>query len=277
MMIMRGETRNPPLATCHWQPATPGTAAVLVGHGSLLADSGKAMMQIANELRQQRALERVEAGFLNFSQPTFASVVSRVKEQGAHTIVVQPYFLIDGYYVAHELAVLVQSLATEHPQLCFKVAPVLGDHPALVQLACKRLAAVDPAPDRQTGLLFAAHGTPLPAANGAIERVLAQVQQQQGYGPATVGYLECNDPNIPAAFARLVAAGVERITVLPYFLHLGRHVRRDLPRLFDEARQTHSPLPITIAHHLDYDPLLVETVADRIRSAASVESDSVFV
>jgi sirohydrochlorin cobaltochelatase len=250
------------------QPA----GAVLVGHGSLLADSGKAMMEIASQLRQQRVLERVEAGFLNFSQPTCASVVTRVKDQGAHTIVVQPYFLIDGYYVVHELAALIDSLAVEHPQLSFRVAAVLGDHPALIQLACKRLAAADPAPESDTGLLFAAHGTPMPAANGAIERVLAAVRQQLGYGPATVGYLECNEPDIPAAFARLVAAGVRRISVLPYFLHLGRHVRKDLPNLFEAARQTHRHVTITVAHHLDYDPLLVEVVADRIRTAVLLES-----
>jgi sirohydrochlorin cobaltochelatase len=261
-------------STRHSPPATGNAAAVLVGHGSLLADSGKAMMEIASQLRQQQVLEWVEAGFLNFSQPTCASVVARVKAQGAHTIVMQPYFLIDGYYVLHELAALVDSLAAEHPQLSFKVAAVLGDHPALIQLACKRLATVDPAPDSQTGLLFAAHGTPLPAANGAIERVLAAVQQQMGYGPATVGYLECNEPDIAAAFARLVAVGVTRITVLPYFLHLGRHVRKDLPKLFAAARQTYHGVPITVAHHLDYDPLLVEIVADRIRSAALVECNN---
>jgi sirohydrochlorin ferrochelatase len=251
-------------------------AAILVGHGSLLADSGKAMLQIANELRQQRVLERVEAGFLNFSQPTFATVVKQMAEQGAGTVVVQPYFLIPGYYVASELVALVEVVATEQPQLHFLLADVFGDHPALTQLALKRLAAIDPAPAAKSGLLFAAHGTPIAAANRPIERILGHVQQEMGYGAATVGYLECNEPAIPAAFTRLVEAGVQRITVLPYFLHLGRHVRKDLPRLFEQARQDHPSIPITIAHHLDYDPLLVEATADRIRSAVIAESDGDF-
>lgn len=250
------------------QPA----AAVLVGHGSLLADSGKAMMQIATRLRQQQVMPLVEAGFLNFSQPTFDTVVAQVATQGARTIIVQPYFLIPGYYVVHELAARVQALIAAQPQLRVVMADVFGDHPALARLAMKRLAAVDPAPDARTGLLFAVHGTPIATGNAPIARILAQVQQEMGYGPAILGSLECNEPAIPAAFAKLVAAGAHRITVLPYFLHLGRHVRKDLPRLFEVARQTHRRVPITVAHHLDYDPLLVEVTADRIRSAVSVAS-----
>lgn len=242
------------------------TATILVGHGSLLADSGKAMMQIADRLRQQQVTALVEAGFLNFSQPAFAEAVDRVAIQGAHMVVVQPYFLIAGYYVVHELTALVHSVAARYPQLSFVVADVFGDHPAMTRLAQKRLAAVDPAPGAHTGLLFTAHGTPIAAANAPIERILAQVQQQMGYGPATVGYLECNEPDIPAAFARLVAAGVQRITVLPYFLHLGRHVRKDLPALFEQARQAHPEVTINIAHHLDYDPLLAKAAAGSIRA-----------
>jgi sirohydrochlorin ferrochelatase len=251
------------------QTASKADAAIMVGHGSLMADSGRAMLQIADCLRRQQVLPLVEAGFLNFSQPTFARVVAQVAAQGARTIVVQPYFLIPGYYVVNELAALVQTLATEQRQLRFVLADVFGDHPALARLAVKRLATVDPAPDAKTGLLFAAHGTPIATANALIEQVLAQVQQEMGYGAATVGYLECNEPAVPAAFTRLVEAGVHRITVLPYFLHLGRHVRKDLPRLFEQARQDHPSIPITIAHHLDYDPLLVEAAADRIRSVGT--------
>lgn len=239
-------------------------AAVLVGHGSLLAASGAAMMQVAELLRRQRVTPLVEAAFLNYSQPTLPEVVAKVKAQGASSIIVQPYFLTEGHYVANELPALVAELARSHAKLPFYVANVLGAHPALTKLAIKRLHAVDPAPALTSALLFAAHGSPIPAANAPIERIMSQVRDRLGYGPAVVGYLDSNQPDIPTAFDRLSASGVRQITVLPYFLHGGRHVREDLPALFAQARSQYAELDIRVADHLGFDPLLAAAAAERI-------------
>lgn len=243
--------------------STTTTATVLVGHGSLLAESGMAMFRIADHLRTQGVTPVVEAGFLNFSQPTFADAVTQAQTQGADQIIVQPYFLIEGHYVACELPTLVRTVAASHPQLRFVLGSVLGAHPALVQLARERLSAINPTPTVDTALLVVAHGTPLADANAPIEQVLKRVAQQAEYGSALVGYLDCNEPSIPHAFARLAATGVRRIDVLPYFLHLGRHVRADLPEHFAAARAAYPQIDIRIAQHLDYDPLLAQAVAER--------------
>jgi precorrin-8X/cobalt-precorrin-8 methylmutase len=230
----------------------------------LLKASGVAMLTIADQLRRLGVAPVVEAGFLNFSQPTFAEAVASAVQQGASRIIVLPYFLVPGYYVANELPALVRMVAADYPHLSFTVAEGLGAHPALVKLALKRLLAVDPAPDQRSGLLFTAHGTPIEAANLPIQQAIRQVQAQRGYGAAVIGYLECNEPSIPLGFAQLVDAGMERITVLPYFLHLGRHLRQDLPALFAAAHQQHPDIKLRIAQHLAFDPLLVDAVADRV-------------
>jgi sirohydrochlorin cobaltochelatase len=238
-------------------------AAVLVGHGSLLKESGVAMMAIAEQLRQRQITAIAEAGFLNFSQPTFAEAVAKASEQGVRRVIVLPYFLIQGHYVINELLALVRTVAGDHPRLHLSVADALGAHPALVKLSIKRLTAVDPAPAPGSGLLFVAHGTPVETANQPIRQVMAQVQKRMGYASALAGYLECNEPSIPQAIAQLVNDGIKRLTILPYFLHMGRHVRHDLPAIFAKARQDHPELDLRIAHHLDYDPLLVDVVAER--------------
>lgn len=243
------------------------TAAVLVGHGSLHSDSGRAMVQIAALLREQQVVPIVEAGFLNYSEPTLADAVTKAIAQGATQIIVQPYFLIEGHYVRTDLRQAVQTLAAAHSPVRFTIGDVLGDHTAMFTLACKRLTAVDPTPQEQTAVLFVAHGTPVAEANAPIQRILQRVCHQIGYRQAGIGYLDCNRPDIPAAFAQLVVTGVTHLTVLPYFLHVGRHVRTDLPALFAQARERHAHIEIQIAHHLDYDPLLAQVAAERIMSA----------
>lgn len=249
----------------HTTMSTTTPAVVLVGHGSLLSASGASMIRIAVRLRERGVAPIVEAGFLNYSRPTFADAVAKCQTQGATQIIVQPYFLIAGYYATNDLPALVRRVADDYPALHFVIANVFADHPALVTLAQKRLAAANPTPTATTGLLFVAHGTPITAANAPIERVLIQVQSAMGYGVASVGYLECNDPTIPAAFAQLAEQGVQHIMVLPYFLHLGRHVRQDLPALFEQARTHHGAIDIQVADHLEYDPLLVDVAEARIR------------
>lgn len=239
-------------------------AVILIGHGSLLQESGRAMQQVAAQLQTQGLAPLVRAAFLNYSRPTLAEVVAECHTHGATQITIMPYFLIAGAYVTQDLPATLRGVAAHYPAVRFRLTDALGAHPALIELARLRLAAVDAHPAGATALLFVAHGTPYAAANAPITAILHQVQTQAGYGPALVGYLDCNQPDIPSAFAQLVQLGARRIAVLPYFLQLGRHVRQDLPALFAQARRDHPQMELCIADHLGYDPLLVAAVAARI-------------
>ncbi len=242
------------------------TAIILIGHGSLRSASGASMIRIAARLRQQGVAATVEPAFLNYSRPTLADAAAKCAAAGATTIIVQPYFLIAGVYVQNDLAALVAHVAAQHPGLGFAVAPVLGDHPALVALAQRRVAAaLDTLPGGGPAhLLLMAHGTPRPQANAALPRIAARLRDALALDGATVAYLDCNRPDIPTGFAELAAAGAGRIVALPFFLHVGRHVAEDLPAHVAAAQAAHPAIAIAAAHHLDYDPCLAAVVADRV-------------
>lgn len=244
------------------------SAAILVGHGSIHSDSGKSMIRIAARLREQAIMPIVEAGFLNYNQPTLADAVHKSKARGATTVIVQPYFLIDGHYASKALPQLVRDVAETEPMLRFTIAETLGYHPALLKLAEQRICAVSAQPSVETALLFVAHGTPMEPANAPIVRAADVVGRRLGFGDSLVGYLDCNDPTIPAAIDQLVDAGYRRLVILPYFLHIGRHVRTDLPNHFAAARERHPNIEIIVAHHLDYDPLLVNVAGERILASS---------
>ncbi len=246
-------------------------AAIIVGHGSLLGGAGAGMMRIVAQLRQREIAPIIEGGFLNYSIPTVSEAVDCCLRQAATSIIIQPFFLIAGAYVSNDLDSMVKQIASRHPQIRFTIADVLGAHPAMVKLAIKRLAQVQDESSvglstrpEQRAVLFVAHGTPLESANLPIIQVMNQVRSQAGYAKGCVGYLDCNQPDIPAAFAQLADLGMKRIDVLPYFLHLGRHVRKDLPEHFEQARQRHPQIDIRVTYHLDDDPLLVQVCAERV-------------
>ena len=242
-------------------------AIVLLGHGSLRSASGASMIRYAARLRARGLAPIVAAAFLNYSRPTLMETAARCLARGATEVLIQPYFLIAGAYVRHDLPALVASVAAHYPDLRFTIGEALGDHPALIRLATRRVQdalALLPAADGPRGLLLMAHGTPLPEANAPLYRVLEAVAREAGFERQAVGYLDCNEPTIPAALATLAVEGARQIVALPYFLHMGRHVREDLPALIAQAQTALPAVTIVPAHHLGYHPLLVETLAERI-------------
>ena len=85
----------------------------------------------------------------------------------------------------------------------------------------------------QTGIIVFAHGSRIESANEAVRTVAAELART---GPATrveAAFLELGQPDLPTAASRLAEQGVERLVIVPYFLTLGLHMERDLPRIVE--------------------------------------------
>ena len=239
-------------------------AVTLVGHGSLKQASGAAMIRHAAEVRKRGLAPIATAGFLNFSRPTFAEAVERCLKKGATHILVQPYFLIPGYYVDVALTKLVKEEQEKHPHITFGKAEPFGDHPALAELVMKRLDEAGQEVSSATSVVLMAHGTPCPRANIYIERVAERVRQARDYGRVSVAYMECNEPTIAEAIDGAVEAGAKCILATPYFLQLGAHVQEDLPEEVRTVKVRHPEVNIILTQHLGFDSLLMDVIAARV-------------
>ena len=119
----------------------------------------------------------------------------------------------------------------------------------------------------KTGLIVFAHGSSVVTANQAVEKVVADMAVAGGYETYETAFLESARPDLKEAVARLTAKGVEKIIVLPYFLTLGIHLKRDLPRIVDELALIHKGVEIKVTEPLDGHPALKEILLDRARRA----------
>ena len=117
-----------------------------------------------------------------------------------------------------------------------------------------------------TGFIVFAHGSRVESANQAVREVTAKMAAS---GPHIVepAFLELGTPDLAGATARLVARGVKRIVVIPYFLTLGTHMQRDLPRLVRGASRAHGDIEMRITSPLDGHPALVQALLDRAGEA----------
>jgi sirohydrochlorin ferrochelatase len=112
------------------------------------------------------------------------------------------------------------------------------------------------------------HGSSVESANDAVRSVAAAAAGEGRWDLYETAFLECA-PRLNEAVAKLVASGVENILVLPYFLTLGIHLQRDLPKLVAALTREHA-IPIRVTPPLDGHPELSRILASRAREALGV-------
>ena len=113
------------------------------------------------------------------------------------------------------------------------------------------------------GYVVFAHGSRVETANQAVRAVAAELARAGGYENVTAAFLELGDPDLNEAVARLARQGIGRIVVIPYFLTLGTHLERDLPRIVSEISNQYQDLIIEVTAPLDGHPGLVQILLDR--------------
>jgi len=118
-----------------------------------------------------------------------------------------------------------------------------------------------------TGFIVFAHGSRVESANDAVRAVAADLARAGGFAHVEAAFLELGRPDLEGAAYALVQAGVERIVVLPYFLTLGLHKERDLPRLIQHISNKYSNLQVIVTPPLDGHPGLVNVLLDRARNS----------
>ncbi|MEO6259974.1 MAG: CbiX/SirB N-terminal domain-containing protein [Thermoanaerobaculia bacterium] len=118
-------------------------------------------------------------------------------------------------------------------------------------------------------LLLVAHGSPRPEANDDIVMLAAAVRARVPGMSVLIGYLDCNAPDIATAVDECVETGATEVVVVPYFLHSGRHLVRDIPDILAGAAEKHPAVAITMSDYVGHQPAIADILLDRARAALS--------
>lgn len=117
-------------------------------------------------------------------------------------------------------------------------------------------------------LLLIAHGSRRAEANADLEYVAAAMRDRGRYAVVQVAYLELAEPSIPAGGEACVRAGATAVTMLPYFLSPGVHVRQDMEEIRAELAAKFPAVAFKLAEPLGRHPLLLEVVEQRAMEAS---------
>jgi sirohydrochlorin ferrochelatase len=119
------------------------------------------------------------------------------------------------------------------------------------------------------GVVVFAHGSRVEPANEAVRAAARELASAGGFEHVEAAFLELGEPDLPGAVARLAAAGVARVVVIPYFVMPGLHLERDLPRIVAEISENYRDLEIEVTPSLDGHPAMTQILLDRMRAALS--------
>lgn len=124
-----------------------------------------------------------------------------------------------------------------------------------------------PDENSSTGILLFAHGSRVEEANRGVHELARQVQEAGNLPYVRAAFLEMAQPDLTAAIEAAVQAGFGKILIIPFFLTMGVHLRRDLPELLAQQRERHPELEIEAGDSLEGHPLMPSLILDRVRAA----------
>lgn len=132
-------------------------AIILFSHGSLLCGAGETLKVHARKLQERGLAERVEVGFLNYSDPDFLVTVKDLSEAGVTQILVTPYFLVPGVFVKVNLPERIAEAKAQFPHIEFTVTEALGFDPRLADAVLESAWKATPSETWRNTLAEATH------------------------------------------------------------------------------------------------------------------------
>lgn len=117
----------------------PQTAVLLIAHGSRRVAANDDLVELARLVRQRGQYGIVEVSYLELTSPTIPEGGRTCVARGATQVMMLPYFLSAGVHVVNDLEAHRRELATEFPDVEFRLCPHLGLHPLMAEIVLHRL------------------------------------------------------------------------------------------------------------------------------------------
>ena len=112
------------------------------------------------------------------------------------------------------------------------------------------------------GLILLAHGARDPAWATPFETVVARIRERAPETRVRLAFLELMAPRLEDAGHELAGLGCLRIDVVPAFLGMGGHVRRDVPAQLEMLQRAHPGIAWTLHEALGETPHVISALAD---------------
>ena len=233
------------------------TAAALffVTHGSSDRRSWLALQNLVTVARTHCDYP-ISGGCLEGQAQSLAQQLEQFADEvmplGIKEIVILPLFLLAGVHVSedipHEVAIAQDNVQTKaQTKLIFRVTSHLGTNSQIPNLLLQHFQKYkNTANPEKSGQILVSHGSRLSGANQVVEDLATHCQAIAAYWGV--------EPKIETQVEKLLAAGINQINVLPYFLTEGgitEAIDKKLNLYGDRAQIQILPVPLSDQQIID--------------------------
>ncbi|PZV16016.1 MAG: sirohydrochlorin chelatase [Pseudanabaena sp.] len=201
-------------------------ALFLVTHGSRDPRSWLALQNLLTVARS-RSDRYIGGGCLEGQELSLSQQLEKFAAEaipiGISEIAILPLFLLEGVHVSNDIpeqvAIANSNLQALFPNLCigksiFRTMAHLGSDPQISKLLLQHFKKYSEVSNlEKRGRILMSHGSRMAGANQMVEDLAAQSQAIAAYWGV--------EPKIETQIENLLALGVQKIDVLPYFLTEG--------------------------------------------------------
>jgi len=119
-------------------------------------------------------------------------------------------------------------------------------------------------------VILLGHGSRIPDAGEDMEKVASLLQQKYALDLVKSCYLSRLGPHFPETLANCASQGARKIIVIPYFLNMGIHLRKDIPEMINAEAKAYPDIKIIFGKHIGYDDSLADIIYKRITASAQL-------
>ncbi len=239
---------------------------LLVGHGTRDEVGTLQFSQLASRLADCLAPLPVESALLEFQEPTIPQAWDALVARGVTHVRVAPLLLFAAGHAKQDIPNIVMECQARTPGIAFDQARPISRHPAMIQLAQRRLADTlsrSTSPNDRTAVVMVGRGSHDPCAQADMRVLASVVSRRFNVAHLTTAFYAMANPRLPTVLDELAASRqFDTIAVQPHLLFEGRLFQAIL-RQTAEASERSPSIQWIHSEYLGPDPLVAEAIAGR--------------
>jgi sirohydrochlorin ferrochelatase len=242
-------------------------ALLIIDRGSKMKEVRDELQETCNLIKDKTEYDYVNYCFLEVIPPYIDEGIKKCIVRGVDSITIVPYFLYPGMKLKDAVTKSSASIGREKKKMI--VTKPLSYQPVISEIVLNRIKTLISQKglnvDNNLCLLLIGHGS---SDKRAREAFLFTVQcLKTVYKNVKFCFLELEPPNIEEGFKECVETNPDTIIVVPYFLHKGIHIQKDILEDLKKAQDKFSFKNLSITSHIGVDTLVIDLVVSLAREA----------
>lgn len=242
-------------------------ALLIIDRGSKMKEVQQELFETCSKIKAQTDYYHVDYCFLEVLPPFIKDGINKCLIQNVDTITVVPYFLYPGMKLKD--AVKQTSHFTKLVTSKIVITKPLSYQPTISKIVLDRVNALmneeKNINDENYSILLIGHGSSDRRARDAFLYTVNSLKNH--FKHVNFCFLELEPPNIEEGIKDCLDSNPDSIFVIPYFLHKGIHIQKDILIDIDKALKKYNFSNLYIAEHIGVDSLIIDLVISLARDA----------